>query len=184
MSEVNGQHDGQRVGQDVFVFDDPEPDPFAFRYKNKDYVARSATTAASVKFRNALSRAARVRSVNGEFKIEGFEGLAESEVLLVQQCTFEVVNGRDGQVRYAPVSRGWVENLPPSVTHRLYTEIDKRSPMLRGVPDRRESGPETPGPGGNTGVEDAPADESEQPDAPAEDSLPKGWPETTTAPSS
>lgn len=131
MSESNGTH-----VDPGFVFDDLEPKVWPVRIGGKDYVLKSAGTGASVKYRNACARAAKWdgNPTTGSVRVTGFDNLADSEVVLVQSCTFEVIRDR-GQVRHGAVSRGWVESLPPAVTAKLFAKIVELSPMLKGVED-------------------------------------------------
>ena len=155
----------------VTVFDDLEPRTHTFRIRGKEYVVRSAATGAAVKYRNACSRAAKWDGDpdSGKMKVVGFDGLADTEVLLVHLCTFEVIKTATGEVRHGPVARGWVETLPPQVTKAMFDKIVEISPYLSGVGESL----------GNRPV--APADQ--QNDWP-EEPLPKGSQGSTTDTSS
>lgn len=169
MSEGNGVY---RAEVDPgFVFDDLEPRVFPVRIRGKDYVLKSAPTGVAIQYRNACSKAARWEATSGkDVKVVGFDGLASTEVLLVQSCTFEVVQSK-GEVRHGPVSRGWVEALPPAVTLKLYNKIVELSPCLNGSEPEPKPGPEG---GGQPSGDDNPDGQG------VEDSLPKGSPATTT----
>ena len=154
MSESNGKF--SPAVDPSFVFDDLEPKTFYTRIRGKLYVLKSAETGMAVQYRNACSKAARFEGRPGDessIKVTGFDGLAATEILLVQGCTFEVIEDSLGQVRHGPVARGWVEKLPPHVTLKLFKKIVEISPCLNG---------------------NDPDDEKT-----TEDSLPKGSPEST-----
>ena len=157
MSEGNGKF--SPAVDPAYVFDNLEPKTFYTRIRGKLYVLKGAETGMAVQYRNACSKAAKWEgSPDRGMKVVGFDGLAGTEVLLVQGCTFEVIEDGPGQLRHGPVARGWVEKLPPGVTSKLFAKIVELSPGLRG---------------------DVETDASDASDA-SEDSLPKDSPATTT----
>lgn len=163
MSETNGHAPADAVDPSfVWSESDIEPRVFPVRIAGKDYVLKSATTGAAIKYRNACSKAARWDATPQQMKVIGFENLADSEPLLVQLCTFEVRRA-GGQVSHGPVSMGWVLALPPEVTQKLFDKIVEISPNLKGDSTGRSGDG-----GGGSGS------------AGAEESLPKDLPASTT----
>lgn len=144
MSELNGHS----PSPDGFEFEDLEPKVFPVRIKSrgpdgqplvKNYVLKSASSGAAVKYRNACSKAARLDGQPGQLRVVGFDGLADTEVLLVQLCTFEVWTKPSGETTHGAVSRGWVEALPPGVLKKLFDKVVEMSPYLSGTGEKLAS---------------------------------------------
>lgn len=100
------------------VFDDITPIEIPVEISGKHYILREATGEAAAKWRSAMLRCTKLGPGGVP---ESVTGLAETELLLVALCLFEVVEGAANK----PVTMTFVANLPYRVTGKLF-ETAKR----------------------------------------------------------
>lgn len=117
---------------DVIDFGDLQPTVIPVKYGGKLYFLTEASVGAAVAFRNATTRAARVL----DNKVQGFDGLADAEPILISKCLYAEKDGKlpvnpDG----TPDSQYLVPlevlmRWPNQVQRRLFDKVREVSPGL------------------------------------------------------
>lgn len=107
-----------------FDFNDLSVREVPFKYNGKDYVMREASEAASVAYRNATLRAAKME----DGKVRGMDGLADGEPILVAACVFERYQAGN-ETRERPVLLAEVNRWPARVVKPLYEKIKEISEL-------------------------------------------------------
>lgn len=129
MSEENGYRDGLLANDDLGSL---EPMFVNRTIGGKNYILREPAESVKIRWQRATMRT--VTMTDGKFA--GLEGAAEAESILVAGCLFELCTPPETGER--PVAettvRGWVSRI----TSRLYDDLHKMCPHLKGE-DTEES---------------------------------------------
>lgn len=94
----------------------------------QQYVLKEASEGASIVYRDAHVKAARIKEVDGGTRESSFGNLADSDALLVSMCLFKVGAGKDGG-SLAPVDVRTVKSWPTRVVKQLYKKVREISDM-------------------------------------------------------
>lgn len=113
-----------------FDFDDLTPQFKPVKYLKKQFVVKEARGRAVVAYRNSAMRAAKMK----DQEIVGIDGLADSEIVLVAACLFEVrpdilINDKPKELT---VSETFVRDMPYRVVKPLYDWIKAVSEIDEG----------------------------------------------------
>lgn len=108
--------------------DDLKPREKEVTVLGQRYLLREASADAARQFRNSQLAAFRMR----DGKLERFEGLADSEVLLVQQCLL----GEDGEGKFKnPVHKQTILGWPARLVKPLFEWVQDASDLREGAKD-------------------------------------------------
>lgn len=114
-------------------FGDLQPAVIPVKYRGKQYYLTEASVGAAVAFRNATTRAAKMV----DNKVQGFDGLADAEPILVAKCLYTA--DKDGKLPVlqdgTPDGRYLVPlelllQWPNQVQRKLFDAVKEVSPGL------------------------------------------------------
>lgn len=96
---------------------------FPLKLSGKKYIIREANGTAATKYRNALIAGARLK----DSKVEGLEGVAKVEPLLVSECVFELDNKGKPMDTHVPLAT--VIAWPSRVIKPVFNKIKEISDL-------------------------------------------------------
>jgi hypothetical protein len=119
---------------DPIAYDDEDliPKRVLVRLGKREFVLIEAGAEAARLYRNALVKGVKI-GANGKATEAG--SIADTELVLVQNCLFEVITQPNGAKREGPVNSTWLRQLPDRIINRLYLRAKAISPTLR---DKKE----------------------------------------------
>lgn len=116
---------------ETMVFDDLEPISVKVEIKKVQYVLKEADEAASIKFRNFMSRNVTYQ----EGGVARIENQGEAPALLVSLCLFKVSQDREGKDVHVPVHIADIKKWKTSLVSSLY----RKARQISGMDDEEET---------------------------------------------
>lgn len=117
-------------------FDTLKPRVHYFKFQNKRFALREASEGDKILWREAQFAAERY----SDGKLIGYEGLAETSLILLAQCVKELLFDAQGNVSgEKPVSKTTIRTWPSRVGEQLFDMAKEISELNKGVPVERKS---------------------------------------------
>jgi hypothetical protein len=112
----------------IYEEEDLIPKRVPVRLGKREYVLVEAGAEAARLYRNAMVRG---MELNEQGKATKAGNLADTQIILVQNCLFEIITAPNGTKKERPADPSWVKQLPDRIINHLFQRSKDISPTLR-----------------------------------------------------